>query len=719
MPKRFQFSFTRETPEQYAARSNRRRIKTFIRLYLERDWDGGNEYIRMREYAYSLGFRWDSLNKCLTYFGNQDEIDCLTSILYSLKTQESGEVAVSDAEIPLVYPALKPEQEESARWIMRRWRTGTYHGGLVADDMGIGKTLLSLTCGELALRKGIVDKLIIIAPARAMTWWRKEYEEKLSENRSIMLMNSDNIKKARYKDENNFINDMSEAEIIISNYEFLRKPAVLKRLLPFCKNSLSIFDEITDACNSTTKNYRAALSVSLASNFAIGLSGTPLSKAISQAWGVFQIVDPCIYPFREFYELHHTTKDITKWDKKTKTLCTRTVDDWKNPSLFHARVAPHFIRHVKNENNIEAIKIEKGFRLHESDSQLELKIADEINAIINRHHYKGIDWNEVEESGAQLPRWLFSALQHIESALEDPYILHFSPKYLEYLEDFKACSKNIADEENISIEEVLEDPQKVEKILSVLLSLPCGNGDMSERYTPEAVAAMEYIRKSNAREWKEYTPAKMRLIFEKMGLEDNKKKVIFCSFTRTTQRLYEKIKEHFPNTGVYLVSGEVPIKARDKIIGAFERDPSGGVLVCTDSLAFSKNLQFADILIHYNIPFRTDVWKQRSDRIYRMGATGQKTIVYIILSHPLEKRKIRIMENNLKEIKNGMGIVMSSLPEFVPIQLTGRTSYAGPGQNSITVPSEKPEVFSIEEPVKLDDYIGSRIMEPVCPELDF
>ena len=106
------------------------------------------------------------------------------------------------------------------------------------------------------------------------------------------------------------------------------------------------------------------------------------------------------------------------------------------------------------------------------------------------------------------------------------------------------------------------------------------------------------------------------------------------------------------------------MKNREESVEEFRRSP-GGILVCTDAMAFGTNLQFADALVHYNIPWSSSVWKQRTDRIFRTGSVGRKDIVYLTLDHPLEQRKVTLMEKHLKTMKEAMDIEMTSMPEKI------------------------------------------------------
>lgn len=77
---------------------------------------------------------------------------------------------------------LLPHQESDVTWIFQRWQAGC-RGVLVADDMGPGKTLLSLTfIGGLKKFDGLNSPVLVVAPTALLATWQAEYRKFLLGN---------------------------------------------------------------------------------------------------------------------------------------------------------------------------------------------------------------------------------------------------------------------------------------------------------------------------------------------------------------------------------------------------------------------------------------------------------------------------------------------------------------------------------------------------------
>ena len=64
-----------------------------------------------------------------------------------------------------------------------------------------------------------------------------------------------------------------------------------------------------------------------------------------------------------------------------------------------------------------------------------------------------------------------------------------------------------------------------------------------------------------------------------------------------------------------------------------------------------------------NLPWTCDVLKQRNDRIYRTGAEGLKTIVYLTLDSPAEKHQLGVLRRGIGNVRSHFGEDISDIPE--------------------------------------------------------
>jgi len=96
--------------------------------------------------------------------------------------------------------------------------------------------------------------------------------------------------------------------------------------------------------------------------------------------------------------------------------------------------------------------------------------------------------------------------------------------------------------------------------------------------------------------------------------------VIFTQF----EDMATLIKEYLTDYDCKVITGQVSQKGRNTIIEQFRTD--NGVLIATDALAYGVNLQFAENLINFDLPWNPARRAQRIDRIYRLGVTEERHV---------------------------------------------------------------------------------------------
>ena len=611
--------------------------------------------IKMREILKCLGFKWSRERRAHELYGFPEEL-VLSETVLNEWNRPYRPVNIRSEDMYKHFPTLKQEQQESIAFILSRWREG-WHGALDADDMGTGKTLTALVMGRMAIEAGYARKIVVVANLQTVSGWIKEWTDMLGSKAPALNFTSQTMSKAKYKDPEVVKQALAESELIVTNYEHLKNSNNMAALLPFCRDAVTVFDEATKCANNKTGNFRAAAMVSMASAFAVGLTGTPISKNIFEAWSIFRLLDPGIYPSEEFYSVHMKEKEYKVWLPKYKKSKTIMIPEFFYPDIFQERVGDHFIRHEKNIGTMEAEKFERRFEIDSDDSEVENNAAWKIFARVSEVFSKDIDFNRFgEEEGVSVPKWQLSAMGYIQAALDDPYIMFHSKPYMKYRADVKELMDRGISEEKAR-EKVFS---KTEPTRGCEGSVPVYGGEQKAIFT--------YLDSCSEESFRDYIPAKASMLIRLLSEEwKNKKTIIFCSYSRTCDRTTELLRMVFPDRQVSQIKGSMNMKNREESVEEFRRSP-GGILVCTDAMAFGTNLQFADALVHYNIPWSSSVWKQRTDRIFRTGSVGRKDIVYLTLDHPLEQRKVTLMEKHLKTMKEAMDIDLTSMPEKIHVK---------------------------------------------------
>jgi len=131
------------------------------------------------------------------------------------------------------------------------------------------------------------------------------------------------------------------------------------------------------------------------------------------------------------------------------------------------------------------------------------------------------------------------------------------------------------------------------------------------------------------------TPYKCTRLFEELEIEKNSGKtegIIFTQFTDTLNFLKEKFLEKFPDKVIGCYSGEgaeiYENQSKERTTKEIlkEKFKQGKIqyLLCTDAAAEGLNLQFAGLLVNYDLPWNPMKVEQRIGRIDRIGQKHEK-----------------------------------------------------------------------------------------------
>jgi SNF2 family DNA or RNA helicase len=110
----------------------------------------------------------------------------------------------------------------------------------------------------------------------------------------------------------------------------------------------------------------------------------------------------------------------------------------------------------------------------------------------------------------------------------------------------------------------------------------------------------------------------------------SRKVIIFSEWIRMHTIIGEMLKKH--NVGFTALNSTVPVKARGDLIKRFESDPQCRVFLSTEAGGAGLNLQAADILINFELPWNPAKKNQRIGRIDRLGQKSAKLTIYNLIS---------------------------------------------------------------------------------------
>ncbi|MEE9372862.1 MAG: C-terminal helicase domain-containing protein [Saprospiraceae bacterium] len=127
------------------------------------------------------------------------------------------------------------------------------------------------------------------------------------------------------------------------------------------------------------------------------------------------------------------------------------------------------------------------------------------------------------------------------------------------------------------------------------------------------------------------------ILKEKLDLQNNDRKVIIFSEWVTTQYLIGQLLQKL-DIGYTRLHGKIPVAKRGDIIKEFGENIKCQVLLSTEAGGSGLNLQMADTVINFELPWNPAKKNQRIGRIDRLGQKHQKlTVINLLVSQSIEE----------------------------------------------------------------------------------
>jgi SNF2 family DNA or RNA helicase len=135
------------------------------------------------------------------------------------------------------------------------------------------------------------------------------------------------------------------------------------------------------------------------------------------------------------------------------------------------------------------------------------------------------------------------------------------------------------------------------------------------------------------------------------------KLLVFVSFRRTLAHLENMLRSKGLEFAVF--SGQQTAHEKDEAVAAFrDRVP---IMLCTESGGEGRNLQFADTLINYDLPWNPMKIEQRIGRVHRYGQKHEVFVFNLCTAGSLEERILNVLNEKIRMFELVVGEVGSIL----------------------------------------------------------
>ncbi|MEO7465537.1 MAG: SNF2-related protein [Sphingobium limneticum] len=575
---------------------------------------------------------------------------------------------------------------------------------LIADEVGLGKTIeTALVLRELASR-GELDRALMVVPAGLVNNWHRELNEVFNLDFEVFGSEGDITDRKT--------NAFAKHDRLIASIDTLKRPARIKRLLDAPRWDLVVFDEAHHLTAHRvggnvrkTENYKLAEALKDHARDLLILSATPHQGNHFQFWMLIQLLNPTLFNAPdEMIEHRHRLNTV---------MFRRTKADACQPdgSPLFARRWVHtesFLMNDAERQFYEKLReyLEDGFNLarrqggkgralgflmaifqkiaassfaavrrtlkrrllmltlheaHLRDRDMDIegreRLLDEARELLHDEFnlaHDPIGRSEVDRIIADLKYRLVKKLD--EEALEmasDPYASEFSAMHAE------EAASAVVD---------LHLPEERLRINDLLQAFPT----LRETKAQKLLDGLGTLWRQNPQE----------------------KIVIFATYLGTVDLIAQEIERSFPGQGVVVLrGGDHGAKAAAE--RKFRQKDGPRVLVCTAAGREGINLQFARILFNFDLPWNPMDLEQRIGRIHRYGQNHTAQVYNLVLSDTIEGRIFLLLDEKLAEIArtvgkfDDQGNVAEDLKAQILGQLSERLNYDRLYQEALSDPELK------------------------------
>jgi superfamily II DNA or RNA helicase len=190
---------------------------------------------------------------------------------------------------------------------------------------------------------------------------------------------------------------------------------------------------------------------------------------------------------------------------------------------------------------------------------------------------------------------------------------------------------------------------------------PGADNDTSEEATRRRL--LEFAKRAEALPVSEDHKLQGAILEIKGLLKDGFQPVVFCRFIDTAEYVARQLRSALPESvRIDSVTGLLPPSEREERIKRLVADTQAYVLVCTDCLSEGINLQeHFNAVLHYDLAWNPTRHEQREGRVDRFGQQKRevRVITYYGKDNPIDGVILDVLIRKHKSIKNDLGVTVA------------------------------------------------------------
>lgn len=496
---------------------------------------------------------------------------------------------------------------------------------LIADDVGIGKTIEAALIGRELMDRGEIARLAILCPPHLVEQWQSELETRF--NLHAVALTSSSASRIE-RDLPHGVRLFDHHPVVVVSLDYIKSERHREQFLAAAPECIIVDEAHTCASSGAGKQLRFELLQRLARDeqrHLILLTATPHSGDETAFYNLLSLLDPRFAalqgrmtasdPLRQELARHFVQrrrKDIAEWQAETQ--------DGRG-----------FPRRMKTE--------------------LTYQLSGEWGAFFDavqdycREMAEAIEQQDTQQSGARLIWYATLALLRCVASSPAAAVKALTTR----------LEGTMADDDLLS-DERLHDGE-ADDLMGSDLEPPAQLQDASRLH--------DLIAEAQRLSGKKGDP-KLAALIRHIGslLEDGYHPAVFCRYVATAHYVAEHLKAAFPKATVDAVTGELtPEERRERVEDMEEAEQR--ILVATDCLSEGINLQHLfTAVVHYDLAWNPTRHEQREGRVDRFGQQADEVRCTMLYGqdNPVDGFVLNVILRKGETIQKELGVLVP-LPE--------------------------------------------------------
>lgn len=495
---------------------------------------------------------------------------------------------------------------------------------ILADEVGLGKTIEAGLIIEELKARGLIKRILVVCPTGLVTQWSIEMEEKFGEKFRIILPEDyDTIRKIT--DNNDVYGQFDQVISPMDSIKPLEKRIgwTEERIEQYNEEriysiinsgwDLVIIDEAHRVAGSTGEvaRYKLGNLLAAASPYLLLLTATPHNGKTEPFLRLIRLVDEKAFPNMKAVVKEQVAPYVIRTEKR------EAIDN--NGNLLFKNRNTHIVELHWDERHSQ-----------------QRKLYEMVSSYVSKNYNKAL-----RNRGKNM--WVIFLLIMMQRLVTSSTtaVRQSLQKRIKILEEqaFRYESMTEAEFVEIDLEENME-----EAIAAISMDIKSEIEDLNQIVAVAQQAEYQYL---------DVKVEPLLSIVDDIFAEDkNRKLIIFTEFVATQQYLSKLLKDRGYSTS--LLNGSLSIEERNLVLAEFREETN--ILISTDAGGEGLNLQFANYMINYDLPWNPMKIEQRIGRVDRIGQLRDVEIYNFVLADTVETRVKDVLEEKLSVILREIGI---------------------------------------------------------------